>query len=163
MKSLRLALAAAALAVVCLSQLAAAAWPGYAYVSTTDPNRRLFRCDLSSHSMNGLMHITYTASSDSVYFIGYIGEGLSAINVSAAFKAQPLGDPDCVVQDSQPSGTSKKTIANPRAGRPCVDWPLVDVTTSGYDFGNGGLLWLRVKGNGSAGSFDLAHVSRGQR
>lgn len=159
MKRFPFLLLALLILVAALAAPAHAAWPGYAYGSV---NLRMIRYDTSYNSKSGRLSITYGASTDSVYAVGFAGENISVQAVTADVWCQPLGDPDCIIADSRTFGASK-VIANPLAGRPCVDWGLVTITTLGYDFGNGGIIFLRVKGKGVAGSLDIIKVSRGSR
>lgn len=159
MRKLALALLTLAAVSLCTAPTFAATWPGYLY-SAVSADLNKIRYDTTGRPQSWRMTINYTASSDSLYVLGMPGENVSVQNVSAGVNCQPLGDPSCLVVDSR--SYSYKTTANPRAGRPCVDWGLTPVTGN-YDFGNGGIIFLRVKGSGNAGSLDIIVTSRAAR
>lgn len=157
----KLALALITLAAVALSAIPsqAATWPGYLY-SAVSADLNKIRYDTTGRPISWRMTVNFTASSDSLYVLGVGSENVSVQNVTASVYCQPLGDPSCTVSDSRTY--TYKTTANPRVGRPCVDWGLTPVTGN-YDFGNGGIIFLRVKGLGNAGSLDIIATSRAAR
>lgn len=153
-----LALLLAGLAMLAVRPASAATWPSF--VGSTDI--KTIRYDTSGHDQSGRLAITFTASSDSIYWIGVPTAVISVQSVSAAVTMMGLGDPDCVVADSRTYATlsgSRKVVANPRAGRPCVDTGWIPVTTAGYDIPRGAIA-VRVKGSGLAGTAELVWATR---
>lgn len=155
---LALALVLTAVAMLTVRPANAATWPSFA----GNVDLKTIRYDTSGRDQSGRLAINFTSSSDSVYWIGVPTAVISVQSVSAAVTVMGLGDPDCFVADSRSFYTlsaSRKTVANPRAGRPCVDTGWIPVTTAGYDIPRGAIA-VRVKGSGLAGTAELVWATR---
>ena len=113
------------------------------------------RIDTSDHPKSKRVVVHYTASSTDTVWWGYDACIVSIQDVTAdSVHVTPYGDPACKIlgggTELNPFNWSK-TVANPTADRPCVDWGAVTVTPTGYDFGWGGFWYVVFGGCGQDG------------